>query len=111
MLDRAASEIAELPLQPSHDHVTRIGEALSRIFEVQYHLNALDPSLTPPELKGPFENPDGALSVALEHARAAEATGHISMAIALLEWLSAHVGSSKHVALANTDIERLNRAR
>ena len=109
LLDEAARGIVELPLEPSRDHVARIGEALSSIFEIQYHLNAIDPSLTPPELKGPFEHPDGALAVALAHAQAAEAKGHVAVAIALLEWLASQVGSPVHADRAKAEIERLKR--
>lgn len=77
-LGKAANDIRDLPLEPRAAHIRRIGRALSEIFEIQYHLCALEPDLTPLVLKGPFEKPEGAWNVALGHSRRAEEAGSIA---------------------------------
>ncbi len=37
-LDQAANEIAGLPLEPTKEHVVRIGEALAKIFQIQHEI-------------------------------------------------------------------------
>jgi len=106
-LEKAAYEIRDLPLQPRSEHIQRIAAALSEIFEIQYHLFALQPELTPPSLKGPFEKPEGAWTVALGHARKAEEGGHLAMAIAIFEWFAKQAQSQEHEKRARAEIERL----
>jgi hypothetical protein len=95
-LEKAAHEIRDLPLEPRGDHIHRVAEALTQIFEIQYHLFAMEPSLTPSEMKGPFEKPEPAWKIALSHARKAEEQGHTAMAVAILYWFAAQVGSPEH---------------
>src|SRR5688572_13779163 len=71
-LNQAVNQIRDLPLEPKGDHIYRVGKALSEVFDIQYHLFALRPDLTPQIFNGPFEHPEGALNIALRHARTAE---------------------------------------
>jgi hypothetical protein len=106
-LSNAANDIRDLPVEPRTAHIRRIGNALSEIFEIQYHLQASEPELTPRYLKGPFEKPENAWGVAVRHARAAEEAGSIPMAIAILNWFASEVGATEYEQRARREIERL----
>jgi hypothetical protein len=106
-LEKAAHEIRDFPLEPRSDHIHRVAEALTQIFEIQYHLFAIQPTLTPSEMKGPFEKPEPAWNIALSHAKKAEEQGHTAMATAILEWFAAQVGSPEHEQRAKLEVQRL----
>ena len=105
-LNEAAHEIRDLPLEPRKDHLYRIGKALSEIYDIQYHIFALRPEPTPQVLNGPFEHPEGALSIAMRHAQAAEGGGNVDMAIAILEWVSDRIDGEQRQC-AQAQIARL----
>ena len=109
-LNEAAHEIRDLPLEPRKEHRSRIGKALVEIFDIQYHVFALRPELTPDFLEGPFEHPEGAWNVALRHAQAAEKCGNIDIAIAILEWIAQRAGSPDYERRAKSEIARLRNA-
>jgi hypothetical protein len=106
-LERAAHEIRDLPLEPRTDHIHRVAEALTQIFEIQYHLFAVQPSLTPSEMKGPFPKPEPAWRIASAHARKAEEQGHAAVAAAILEWFASQVGSPEYEERAKREALRL----
>ncbi len=88
----------------------RVGKALSEIYDIQYHIFALRPELTPQVLNGPFEHPRGALNVAMRHAQSAEHNGNIDVAIAILRWIVPRV-SAEHAQRAEVEIARLQQNR
>ena len=109
-LNEAIQQIRDLPLEPRKEHMYRVGKALSEIYDIQYHVFALRPELTPQVLNGPFEHPEGALNVAMRHAQAAEENGNIDVAIAILKWVVPRV-SGEHAKRAEVAIARLQRNR
>src|SRR5687768_13493011 len=105
-LNEAIREIRDLPLEPRREHMQRIGKALSEIYDIQYHIFALKPQLTPQIFNGPFEHPAGALNVAMRHAQAAEQSGNVKVAVAILQWVAARV-TAEHRKRAEEEIVRL----
>lgn len=63
-LDQAANEIAALPLQPTKEHIIRVGEALARIFQIQHEIFRLRPDLQPKYLQEAAPQPDPDLTLA-----------------------------------------------
>jgi hypothetical protein len=105
-LNEAMHAIRDLPLEPKRDHMHRIGKALSEIYDIQYHVFALKPGLTPRALQGPFDHPEGALNVALRHAHAAEESGNPDLATAILRWVAPRI-TGEHRKRAEAEISRL----
>ncbi len=64
LLDQAASEIADLPLEPSKRHVVRIGEALANIVLIQHEIFRLRPDLQPEYPPEVVPKPDPDLTLA-----------------------------------------------
>jgi len=110
-LNGAVLQIRDLPLEPRKAHIYRIGKALTEIFDIQYHVFALRPSLTPHIFKGPFEHPEGALNVAMRHAGAAEKAGNPDVAIAILKWVSSRIQGTAYEQKARAQIKRLSTRR
>jgi hypothetical protein len=109
-LNEAIQQIRDLPLEPRKEHMHRVGKALSEIYDIQYHIFALRPELTPQVLNGPFQHPQGALNVAMRHAHSAEQNGNIDVAVAILKWIVPRV-SGEHAQLAEAEIARLQQNR
>jgi hypothetical protein len=57
ILDDAATEIRDIPLNPKKDNISHIAEALSHIFEIQKEIYKVEPSLEPEYLKRPSPYP------------------------------------------------------
>lgn len=57
ILDFAATEIRDIPLNPTKNNISTIGEALSLIFEIQQKIYNGDPTLEPEYLKRPSPYP------------------------------------------------------
>lgn len=62
ILDEAAGEIRDCPLNPTEVHIHSIGEALVSIFQIQHEIYRLRPDLLPDHLKYESEGPDGKLT-------------------------------------------------
>lgn len=105
-LNEAMHAIRDLPLEPKRDHMHRVGKALAEIYDIQYHVFALKPELTPPALQGPFDHPAGALAVAIRHASAAEKSGNPAMALAIMRWVAPRL-SGEHMQQAQAEVLRL----
>lgn len=105
-LNEAMHAIRDLPLEPKRDHMHRVGKALVQIFDIQYHVFALKPELTPRALQGPFDHPAGALAKALEHASEAEKSGNPDMALAIMRWVAPRL-SGEHMQRAQAEVARL----
>ena len=108
-LNEAAFQIQDLPLEPRSDHLRRVGNALSQIFEIKYHVFALQPDLTPELFAAPSDQPEGALAAAMRHARAAEEKGHPDVAAAILKWIATYVRGTEQEQRALVEIARLER--
>ena len=57
-LDQAASEIRDLPLDPTTKNIRRIGEALENIFQIQHKIFRLRPDLQPAFFTEEAREPD-----------------------------------------------------
>lgn len=57
ILDSAATEIRDIPLNPTKENISTIGKALSLIFDVQQQIYLIDPKLEPEYLKRPSPYP------------------------------------------------------
>ena len=57
ILDLASEEIRDIPLEPTIENVSKIGQALSLIFDIQSQLYKINPSLVPEYLKRPSSLP------------------------------------------------------
>ncbi len=59
ILDTAAAEIRDVPLNPTKENIYKIGQALSLIFDIQHQIYKIDPNLEPEHLKRPSPFPPG----------------------------------------------------
>ncbi len=57
ILDSATAEIRDIPLNPKKENISRIGRALSLIFDIQQQIYKIDPKLEPEYLKRPSPFP------------------------------------------------------
>ena len=85
----------------------RLGAAQVEIFEAQYQVWALDPSLLPDVLKGPAEDPDRAFEVAMKRVRAALENNAREVARGVLDIFIAHQVSPGHLERARKERVRL----
>ena len=110
LLDRAAGEIRDAPLDASRKNILHIAQALGEIFEIQLQIYAQHPQLEPAHLKAPLHNPAKALSVCLERVKTFEALGETKPAVALLrQFLDKHPPDAQR-SIAEAEIARLESA-
>ena len=57
ILDSAAAEIRDIPLNPTRENISAIGKALSLIFDIQRQIYKVEPDLEPEYLKRPSPYP------------------------------------------------------
>ena len=112
LLDEAAGEIRDIPLDPAKPNIRRIGEALGQIFDIQREIYRDKPELIPTslwELHGANADPSNEQIVrgAFRRIETAEAAGDIPMAVKLLEFLLRCQPKGDHVERARTDLARL----
>jgi len=112
LLDQAAGQIREIPLEPVSANVRRIGEILAQIFELHTEIYKLRPELIPTHLwgvTGPNANPsiDQIIHGAFRRAETAESNGDYGLAIQLIEFLLQCQPSGAHVGRALSEINRL----
>ena len=107
LLDQAAGEIRDAPLNPRSKNIRHIGEALSEIFEIQFQIHALHPELQPSYMKEPSKDPAKALTWTLERCKVFEDAGAPSTAIAFLRQFLAKETGVQQRAVAEAEIRRL----
>lgn len=107
-LDLAASEIRDAPLEPAKENISRVGEALTKIYEVQLHIYESRPDLKPDYLKEPIKSPgdNRALGIALVEAGELAEAGRIHAAIAVLEKFIKNDPAPHLRGIAEAQIER-----
>lgn len=59
ILDTASTEIRDIPLDPKKEHVSKIGHALTLIFDIHHQIYKISPELEPEHLKRPSPFPPG----------------------------------------------------
>jgi hypothetical protein len=109
LLNQAAIEIRDAPLQPTSKNIRHIAEALSEIFEIQHQLHALHPELAPGYMNEPSKDPAKALAGALERARLFEAEGVPETAVAFLKQFLAResAATAEQQSIAEREIGRI----
>jgi hypothetical protein len=108
ILDMAAVTIRDCPLEPTQDHIRRIGEALASIFDIQRAIYEKRPDLKPGILRNEFQfaEANGRLTVALSNAYKLGETGQFSEAERVLtEYISAE-SSDRHRSIAQMVLGR-----
>ncbi|MBU1191967.1 MAG: hypothetical protein KKE76_09660 [Gammaproteobacteria bacterium] len=107
-LDKAAREIRDTPLEPSKEHILRIGQALSNVFEIQHKIYELRPDLKPAYLDEKSKNPEGnrALGEAIVKADALADAGKHADAIKVLKNFINSCPDSELTSIAKREIER-----
>jgi hypothetical protein len=109
LLDVAAEEIRDVPLEPTTENIRRIATVLTEIFEMQQRIYDLRPDLKPPFLNEPSMHPESnrALGRALVEAYRLDDEGQADAAVAVLESYQAAESSTHHREIAQSTIERL----
>jgi hypothetical protein len=88
LLDKAAGEIRDLPLEPTGKNTKVIAKSLANIFDIQQSIYKIKPELTPEYLKKvpPYPKVQGkALTRAISNSFKEEEKGNIKKAVKLLE--------------------------
>ncbi len=109
LLDEAASQIRDVPLSPTKQHIYSVGQALASIYEIQSAIYKLRP-----ELETKYEEPSEEVSAAnrrlgelLIAAYDLADASRVPEALALLSAFAANEPSEYHRSLASTEIERM----
>jgi hypothetical protein len=108
LLDAAAGAIRDCPLTPTQEHIRRIGEALSNVFEIQHAIYELRPDLKPGILREPseFAAANGRLTIALSNAYKLGEAGQADAGARLLKEYIAVEPSDRHRAIAQMIFDR-----
>ena len=111
MLDETAGEIRDAGLEPTSDHLHRIGRALAEVFEIRQAIFAVRPDLEPNWSKAerPPSPDNRLLTRAMVDAIEFERNGDYSGAIELFERFLEGAASPLHIDIAKNEIQRLRR--
>ncbi len=109
LLNEAAGQIRDLPLDPQKPNIRHIGNALVEITEIQIQIYALRPDLEPFYLKGPLSNPKRAFEGMMERVHQCKIHGANSTAIALLSRFLTIENTDEFHDQINSEINRLLR--
>ena len=112
LLDQAAADIRDIPLEPKSANIGVIAETLSQLYDLMRQIYPHRPELIPThlwEIRKPDGNPSPDLIVrgALRRAQIAERSGDTPMAIQLLEFLLRAQPDGGHVDRAKRELVRL----
>jgi hypothetical protein len=108
LLDLAAATIRDCPLQPTREHIRRIGEALSQVFDIQRAIYERRPDLTPMVLRDApgFSAASGRLAAAVSKAHKLGEVGQFAEAESILSEYIAAESSDRHRAAAQIILDR-----
>ena len=109
LLDAAAEEIRDVPLEPKKENIRRIAAALAEIFAAQRQIYDVRPDLKPALLSESSNNPESnkALGHALLEAYRLDDQGQSDAAVDVLESYRAAESSTHHREIAQSTIKRL----
>ncbi len=111
LLDRAAGEIRDAPLQPVRANIMQIGKALAEVHEIKAVIYETHPHLKPDYLSAPDPNAEAnrRLTAAMIDAQDHEEHGHVEEAIATFRAFLKLDDTPHHREIAQGEIERLQR--
>lgn len=111
LLDGAATQIRDVPLSPTKQHIRSIGEALVCIYEIQGAIYKLRPELEVKYEELPEEEAEAnrRLGEALIAAYDLADGSRLSEAVTLLTDFAASEPSEYHRQLAKAEIERMTK--
>ena len=111
ILDSCATMIRDIPLDPTHHHIKKIGDALTIVFEIQLRIYALRPELMPAVLKLHKEDAGSPVYEFIRPVRTDESVDQLDTAIATIqEVLTENKDlSNHHREIAEAEIHRLRR--
>jgi hypothetical protein len=112
-LDRAASQVRDIPLKPEREHISHIANAITEIYEVQLKIYPLKPELIPEHLwdmRNGDPGPALIIEGALRRAKSAAAKGDTSHALEILEFLLRCQPSGSHVKKVKAQMSRLRKS-
>jgi hypothetical protein len=109
LLDGAARLIRDAPLDPTREHIYRIGEALAAIAEIRLAIGGVRPDLEPPYEPAPKEVSDANRRLGRVLLRAYDFAESLKLvdAIAVLDEYVKNEPSEQHRDIAQGEIERL----
>lgn len=109
LLDGAATLIRDAPLDPTREHIYRIGEALAAIAEIRFAIGGVRPDLEPPYDPAPKEVSDAnrRLGPVLLQAYDLAESSRLIDAIEVLEEYVKNESSEHHRDIALGEIARL----
>ena len=112
LLDKAAGQIRDLPLEPTSKNIRLIGESLANISEIQHLIYGIKPELTPEFLKEVPQYPGKqgrALTRAMANSFKEEEKGNIKRAVKILEEFLATEPNKFPKSIAVRQIEELRK--
>jgi len=111
MLDETAGEIRDAKLEPTSDHLLRIGRALNEVFEIRKAIFATRPDLEPNWMRAerPPSPDNRLLTMAMVDAIEYERIGDFSGAVELFEKFLEAASSPLHIDIARNEIQRLRK--
>ena len=109
MLDETAGDLRDAKLEPTSEHLRRIGRALVEIGEIRRAIFAVRPDLEPNWIKAerPPSPDNRLLTTAMVDAIEFETAGDFSGAIQLFEKFLESASSQLHIDIAKNEIQRL----
>ncbi len=110
MLDEVAGDIRDAQLQPTDEHLLRIGRAMAEIFDIQRAIYAIKPDLKPAWLDESRPSPDNrGLMETMVEAMDLERQKDIAAAISLFEHFLSAATSPLHKEIVENEIARLRK--
>jgi hypothetical protein len=111
LLDTAAAEVRDVPVNPARDNIRHIGDALASIHEVLRSIYVVRPDLRPEALDQPSSDADAnkRLTPVLAEAYRLLDKGQVPQAIEMLASYAATETSPLHRSIALSEIEAFRR--
>jgi hypothetical protein len=111
LLDEAAREIRDVPLEPREPNICRIGDSLASIYEIQHHIYALRPDLMPEYLRDTkLAEANSRLAQVLTDVRQAIEANDLPNAAKMLRAYVVQEPSEIHRGIAESELKNLGGA-
>jgi len=111
ILDQAATQIRDIPLEPTKEYIRKVGHALTLIFEIQHEIYRLEPSLEPEYLRKepPYPGEGRKFGDIIIEAADYEQAGDFEKAIALYEAYISEAPPDFFANMARNQIQRIKK--